>query len=130
MADIIDVIVKASNGTTNVTYSALQGATATDPAVWQDIASSAVFGNRDKLICKSRDNGTKTARWVEFEGTFPVRRTENAIEVVKGVIPIKFSVACPNWATDTEIGEAVDRYINSLSGVHMRASIKRRYAPS
>lgn len=130
MAVITNVIVKASNGTTDVTYSALQGATASDPAIWQDIASSLIFGNRDKLFCKSRDNGTKTARWVEFEGTYPVRRIESGVEVVKGVIPIKFSVACPNWATDAEIGEAVDRYINSLSSAHMRTNIKLRYAPS
>lgn len=130
MAAIANIVVKASNGTTDVTFTALQGATADEPAFWQDIASSLIYNNRDILKFRSRNNGTKTARRIEIDAIFPVRRVENGIEMNKGTIPLSFTVPLPNWATDAEVSEAVDRFINLLSSAHVRSHIKGRFAPN
>lgn len=130
MAAIANVVVKATDGTTDVTYTALQGATPAEPAFWQDTASSLVYNNRDILKFRSRDNGTKTARRIEIDAIYPVRRVENGVEVNKGPIPLTFTVPLPNWATDAEVNEAVDRFLNLLSSAHLRTHIKGRFAPN
>lgn len=130
MAAIANIVVKKTDGTTDVTFTALQGATAADPAIWANTASSLVYNNRDSVKFRSRDNGTKTARRIEVDAVFPVRRTENGIEVNKGPIPLSFTLPIPNWATDAEVNEAVDQFINVLASVHVRSHIKGRYAPN
>lgn len=125
-----NVTVKKTDGTTDVTFTGVQGATADEPAIWQNVASSLVYSNRDSVKFRSRDNGTKTARWMEVDAQFVVRRTENSLEVNKGAIPVKFAVPLPNWATDAEVNEAVDQFINLLASAHFRTHIKGRYAPN
>lgn len=130
MSVITNVTVTKSDGVTGVTFTGVQGATAAEPAIWQNVASSLVYNNRDSIKFRSRDNGTKTARWMEIDASFVVRRTENTLEMNKGQIPVKFSIPLPNWATDAECNEAVDQFINVLSSSHIRTHIKGRYAPS
>lgn len=125
-----NVVVKKTDAVTDVTFTGVQGATADEPAIWQNTASSLIYDNRDSLAFRSRNNGTKTARWMEIDGSFIVRRTENALEVNKGRIPCKFAIPLPNWATDAEINEAVDQFINLLASAHVRTHIKGRFAPN
>lgn len=130
MAAQANVVVKMTDGTTDVTFTGVQGATADEPAVWQNTASSTVYGFRDTLKFRSRNNGTKTARRIEIDAAFIVRRTENGVEVNKGAIPLSFTVPLPNWASDGEVNEAVDQFLNLISSAHIRTHIKGRFAPS
>lgn len=130
MAAQANVVVKKTDGTTDVTFTGVQGATAAEPAIWQNTASSLVYSNRDSLAFRSRDNGTKTARRIELDAKFVVRRTENLLEVNKGIIPLSFTVPIPNWVTDAEANEAIDQFINLLASAHIRSHIKGRFAPN
>lgn len=130
MAAQANVVVKKTDGTTDVTFTGVQGATADEPAIWQNTASSSVYGFRDILKFRSRNNGTKTARRIEIDAAFIVRRTENGVEVNKGTIPLSFTVPLPNWASDSEVNEAVDQFLNLISSAHIRTHIKGRFAPN
>lgn len=130
MAAQANVVVKKTDGTTDVTFTGVQGATAAEPAIWQNTASSLVYSNRDSFAFRSRDNGTKTARRIELDAKFVVRRTENSLEVNKGIIPLSFTVPIPNWVTDAEANEAIDQFINLLASAHIRSHIKGRFAPN
>lgn len=130
MAAQANVVVKKTDGTTDVTFTGVQGATAAEPAIWQNTASSLVYSNRDSFAFRSRDNGTKTARRIELDAKFVVRRTENLLEVNKGIIPLSFTVPIPNWVTDAEANEAIDQFINLLASTHIRSHIKGRFAPN
>lgn len=130
MAAQANVVVKKTDGTTDVTFTGVQGATADEPAIWQNTASSTVYGFRDILKFRSRNNGTKTARRIEIDAAFVVRRTENGVEVNKGTIPLSFTVPLPNWASDAEVNEAVDQFLNLISSAHIRTHIKGRFAPN
>lgn len=130
MAAQANVVVKKTDGTTDVTFTGVQGATAAEPAIWQNTASSLVYSNRDSFAFRSRDNGTKTARRIELDAKFVVRRTENSLEVNKGIIPLSFTVPIPNWVTDAEANEAIDQFINLLASTHIRSHIKGRFAPN
>lgn len=125
-----DVTVKKTDGTTDVTFTAIQGAAADEPAIWQNTASSLIYSNRDILSFRARNNGTKTARRIEIDARFVVRRTEGSLEVNKGTIPLSFTVPVPNWVTDAEANEAIDQFINLLASTHVRSHIKGRYAPN
>jgi len=131
MAIIANLTVKKSDGTTDVTFTAQNGAgSSQEPAFWQNTASSTVRSNRDGMTMRSHLNGTKQARRVDVQTSFAVRRTINSVETVVGRIPVDFSVPIPEWATDAEVAEAVDQSINLIASVSIRTAIKSGFAPN
>lgn len=131
MAQIANVTVKKTDGTTDVTFTAIAGAAADgQPATWQNIAGSTVRANRPMLSMKAKLNGTKQARRVDLSAKFPVVRLQSGVDTLIGNIPLDFSVPVPEWATDAEVNEAVDQFINLLASSHIRTHIKSGFAPS
>lgn len=131
MATIANIVVKKTDGTTDVTFTAQNGAASgTEPALWMNTASSVVRNFRDQLTMKARLNGTKQARRIDVQSVFVVRRTINTVETAVGRIPIDFSVPVPEWATDAEVAEAVDQTINLLASSHIRTHVKSGFAPT
>lgn len=130
MANIANVVVKKTDGTTDVTFTAIAGA-ATDgqPATWQNVAGSTIRAYRPSLSMKAKLNGTKQARRVDVMGLFPVVRAISSVDTLIGKIPLDFSVPVPEWATDAEVNEAIDQFINLLASSHVRTHIKSGYAP-
>lgn len=130
MSAIANVVVKKTDGTTDVTFTAITGSGADgSPAVWQNTAGTTIRANRPTVQMKAKLNGTKTARRVDFQATFPVVRTINTVETLMGKIPVDFSVPVPEWATDAECNEAIDQTINLLASVHIRSHIKLGTSP-
>lgn len=130
MANIANVTVKKTDGTTDVTFTAIAGA-ATDgqPAIWQNTAGSTIRAYRPSLSMKAKLNGTKQARRVDVMGLFPVVRAISSVDTLVGKIPLDFSVPVPEWATDAEVNEAIDQFLNLLASSHVRTHIKSGYAP-
>lgn len=125
MANIANLSVKKTDGTTNVTFSAVAGAASDGvAATWVNTTSSSIRQNRASLSMKAKLNGTKTARRVDIQAVFPIVRIVSGAEVVVGRIPVDYSLPVPEWATDSEIAEAVDQSINLLSEATVRAQIK------
>lgn len=127
---IANITVKAANGTTDVVYDALIGASANEPAIWANKASSPFFSNRDTAKFRARENGNKTARWVEIDLLFPIRRIVDSVETVVGVVPFRVSAQVPNWATDNEMGECIARSTKFLDNSTIKSYILSRYAPT
>lgn len=130
MANIANIVVKKSDGTTDVTFTAINGSASDgQPAVWQNLAYSTIRGNRSTLTMKAKLNGTKTARRVDVTARFPVTRIVDSVETVVGHIPLDFTVPVPEWATDAEVAEAVDQTLNLLASTHVRSHIKTGFSP-
>lgn len=130
MAAIANVVVKKTDGTTDVTFTAIAGAASEgQAAVWQNTASSTIRGLRATLSMKAKLNGTKQARRVDVQSMFPVVRVVSTVDTLIGKIPVDFSVPIPEWATDAEVNEAIDQTINLLASVHVRTHIKSGFAP-
>lgn len=130
MANIANITVKKSDGTTDVTFTAIAGAASEgQPALWQNTASSTIRGNRAFLQMRAKLNGTKAARRVDCTARFPVLRTVNSTETVIGVIPVDLTLPVPEWATDAEVAEAVDQSLNLFASAFMRAQIKSGTSP-
>lgn len=130
MSAIANVTVKKTDGTTDVTFTAIAGAAADgQPATWQNIAGSTIRAYRPSLSMKAKLNGTKQARRVDVTGLFPVVRTVSSVDTLVGKIPLDFSVPVPEWATDAEVNEAIDQFINLLASSHIRTHIKGGVSP-
>lgn len=130
MGNITNVVVKKADGTTDVTFTAIAGASSEgNPALWQNTASSTIRSNRSQLTMKAKLNGTKTARRVDVQALFPVTRLVNSVETVIGRIPVDFTVPVPEWATDAEVSEAVDQALNLFASSHLRAHIRAGISP-
>lgn len=131
MSAIANITVKKSDGTTDVTYSAIAGAPGEgQPAIWQNTASALIRGNRSALAMQSKMNGTKTARRVDVNGNYVVNRIIDGQEVRIGNIPGVFSMPIPEWASDAEIAEAVDQFLNLLASSHIRTHVKAGASPT
>lgn len=130
MAAIANIVVKKTDGTTDVTFTAIAGAAADgQPATWQNTAGSTIRAYRPTLSMKAKLNGTKQARRVDVTGSFPVVRLVSGVDTLIGKIPLDFSVPVPEWATDIEVNEAIDQFINLLASPHVRTHVKSGIAP-
>lgn len=130
MSAINNITVKKTDGTTDVIFFAIAGAAADgQPATWQNVAGSTIRAYRPTLSMKAKLNGTKQARRVDVTGLFPVVRLVSGVDTLIGKIPLDFSVPVPEWATDVEVNEAVDQFINLLASTHVRAHVKAGFAP-
>lgn len=131
MSAITNITVKKSDGTTDVTFTAIAGAPGEgQPAIWQDLTSSTIRGNRSALAMQSKMNGTKTARRVDVNANFVVSRIIDGIETRIGNIPGTFSMPVPEWATDAEVAQAADQFINLLASSHIRTHVKAGASPT
>lgn len=130
MPNIANIVVKKSDGTTDVTYTAIAGAANEgSPALWQVTAGTGVRSARPSLTFRAKLNGTKVARRVDLQYVYPVVRTISGVDTVVGKVPVDFSVPVPEWATDAEVAEAIDQCLNLLSSTLIRSSVKAGVAP-
>lgn len=130
MANIANIVVKKTDGTTDVTFTAQYGASSDGkPAVWQNIASATIRGYRAALQMTAKLNGTKTARRVDGLARFPVVRLVSGVETVIGQIPVAITAPIPEWASDAEVAEAIDQALNLFASSHFRTHMKSGSAP-
>lgn len=131
MANIADITVKKADGTTNITYSAIQGAAGdANPARWRSDTAHAVRAFRDVLSMVAKPNGPATARRANLTFSGPVVRAVNGVDTLVGTIPGELSVLIPNNLTDTEVAEKVEQMLNLLASPAVRAAIKAGFAPT
>lgn len=132
MAQIANVVVKKTDGTTDVTFTALNGGggTADRPACWINTASHGIKAYRHRFQMKAYLNGTKQARRVEITGEFPIVRVVSGQDSMVGRIPVVLTVPVPEWATDAEINEAIDQSLNFFAAAHIRTHIKSGFTPT
>ena len=131
MAIIADITVKKADGTTNITYVAVQGAAGdANPARWRSDTANPVRAFRDTLSMVAKPNGPATARRVNVTYSGPVVRTVNSVDTLVGTIPGELSILIPNNLTDTEVAEKVEQYLNLLASPAVRSAIKAGFAPT
>lgn len=131
MPTMANIVVKADNGTTDITWVA-QVASAGDsiPARWTNDSASTIRGHRPTFELRTQSNGAKTARRSNSQAKFPVIRALDGVPTVVGYIIQDFSQICPNDVTDVEANEAVSQGTNLLAAALTRGSLKSGYAPN
>lgn len=133
MAQAANLTVKKFDGTTDVTYTVIQGAPGDrQPAIWRNEAFSPIAGNRPiyTVTSKSVQNG-KSARVVESKLQYPELYTDSTT----GVTSVRLKDIASSAVTidlsgaDTTHQEAVAQFFNLNNSAAMRAVFLSGYAP-
>lgn len=133
MPSMADITVKKDDGTTNVTFVALNPSSGdTVPAYWRQDAMGAQANLRATLALKSTWNGPRDARRVEGVYQYPFVSTDTTTGLTSVVsrVPISFSATIPQRITDTVVAEAVSQWANLMASSLIKACCKAGFAPT
>lgn len=131
MPQMANIVIKASNGTTDVTYVAKSpSAGDKSPAVWKNDAVGTVNAARPTFTFVMADNGTRKARRARSSFIWPKTRLDTAGNVsVVGGASAESSHLIPQDMTTVEIQEYCAQYANLLASALIQASLNSGYAP-
>lgn len=131
MPDMADIVIKKSDGTTNVTYvKAAPSAGDKSPAVWKNPSVGTVLAARPSFTLVAMDNGTRKARRLRSTFLWPKTRLDTAGNVsVSGGASSESSHLIPQDMTPVEIGEYVAQYANLLASALIKQAMVDGYAP-
>ncbi len=133
MPSMANVTVKANDGTTDVTYTAIVAAAGDKtPAVWRNNGVGDAAGKRPELRLSSQNSGqSSTARRLNLVGSFPslVTSTDTGVTSVAARLNLSMSVIVPQDMTQTAVDEAVSQFCNFIASTLVKDSAKAGYAP-
>ncbi|UUW21302.1 MAG: hypothetical protein [Sanya fiers-like virus 16] len=131
MPSMADITVKKSDGTTNVTYNAVVPSAGDAVwAEWVDLTTVNVPAYRAKLRVRSRYNGPRTARRIEYEFTYPVSITIDSQNSLVGTVAGSGSVVLPQKLIGADLKEASHQMTNLLASALMKSILETGYAPT
>jgi hypothetical protein len=128
-----DITVKKADGTTDVTYSKVNGAAGDQsPAVWEVTAASAVPAFRPRLVVKSRNYAGQTpGRRLEAELLWPVTVTgTDGVTRLVDTLSVKGNFTLSRSVPQTDIDEAMYQGGNLMGSLLMKQSAASGSAPS
>lgn len=131
MPSMADITVKKADGTTNVTYNAVVPSAGDSVwAEWVDLTTQAVPAYRAKFRSRSRYNGPRTARRVEYEYSYPVFATVNGAPVLVGTVAGGGNVVLPQKMAAADLKEASHQMTNLLASALVKSILETGYAPT
>jgi hypothetical protein len=133
MPTMADIVVKKADGTTNVTFAALNPSSGdTVSALWRQETMGTAAGLRATFSSRSQWNGPRTARRVESQFQYPFTVTDSTTGVtsVLARVPISISITVPVDVPDTVVAEAVAQGMNLQVSTLMQSVYKAGFAPT
>lgn len=131
MPQMANITIKASNGSTDVVYTAATpSAGDKSPAVWKVTAANVVPMYRPSFSLVMRDNGPKTGRHVEGVLKYPIVVTENGVAVLKATVPLSFSGTLPTNVDASLVKEATHQFGNLIASALIRSCFDEMYSAS
>lgn len=131
MPQMANIVIKESDGTTNVTYSAkTPSAGDKSSAVWKCDTVGTVNASRPTFTLVAQDNGTGKARRFRSSFLYPKTRTDpNGNIIVAGGASGESSHLIPQDMTKAEIATYAAHYANLLASALVQASLNDGYSP-
>ncbi len=132
MTAIASITVKKADGTTNIVWSAINGAAANSPAFWRSDTAIGTLGQRPTLQLSGKWNGAGTVRRLDGKITFPsvYTDTNSSLTKIRSTMDMTFSVAVPQDVNSTDLAEFAAQATNLLVDTMIRGSINSGYAPT
>jgi hypothetical protein len=132
MASIANITVKKNDGTTDILWTGIQ-ASAGDksPAIWRSLTVGSAPAFQPVMKMTSRDNGTKSARRVDVEITYPyttVGSDGKTYLAEKAIYTGSF--LCPQGMPVADFNEAVSQAMNLTAATLVKDSFKAGFAPT
>lgn len=132
MPSIANITVKKNDGTTDIVWSAV-AASAGDrsPAIWRSLTVGSAPAYQPVMKMTSRDNGTKSARRVDVEVTYPYTTvgSDGKTYLAEKAI-FTGSWLCPQGMPIADFNEAVSQGMNLVATTLAKDSFKAGFAPT
>lgn len=130
MPSLSNITVKKADGTTDVVYTAVQGAAGENPALFRCNAVGTTVAERPTLLVKATANGTGTARRVRADYSWPiVTQDAGGNKVISGRMSGEASVLIPQNQDPAVIKEQAYQFGNLIASALLKASFEEGYAP-
>lgn len=131
MPTIANITIKKSDGTTDVVYTAIQGAAGPNvPAMFRNNTIGTTIAERPTLLIKAGDNGNKTSRRVRLDFSWPLVITDSGgNKRVSGRMAGEASVVIPQNQDAAVIKEQAYQFGNLIGHALVKASFDEGYAP-
>lgn len=133
MPALANIVVKKYDGTTDVTFTAINPAGGDGlPALWRNASVGSAPSHHPTLECKSRYNGPKTARRVDCLFTYPQIATDTTTGLVSRVNVAVASASCavPLGMTTTDLQEFASQFGNLLASSLIASTNRSGFAPT
>lgn len=131
MAALANITVKKADGTTDVVYTAIVGATGdkTD-ARWANRTVGTTPAEQPQLSMRSEYNGNSTARRMTVSYKWPmVQQDAGGNTVVRGGMVASATVTIPQNQASAVIKEQAYQFVNLLASTLIKASLDEGVAP-
>lgn len=131
MPTIANITVKKADGTTDVVYSAIQGAAGPNvPAQFRNNSVGTTVAERPTFNIKAADNGSRTARRVRCDFSWPTVVTDSGgNKRVVGRASGEASMLIPQNQDAATIKEQAYQFGNLIASTMVKASFDEGYAP-
>lgn len=129
MPQMANIVVKAGNGTTDVTLSQLTAASGDGGmAQWRGTAPSPALASN--LRCKTSWNRARTVRQVELTGDVPVLMDVAGVQQVVARISMRTTFQVPMTAPATNAKDAAAILTNALASSLIKEVVETGFAPT
>lgn len=131
MPIMANITVKASNGTTDVVYTAIQGSGGDkSPSIWRNDAFGGTTGQRPELRVKSAPNGSNSNRKVDGSFTMPQLYTDSTTGLSKVATRanLSWNAAVPTDMSDAQLAEFAAQAGNLLASALIKSIHSSGYA--
>lgn len=131
MPNLANITVKKADDTTDVVYTAtVASAGDSSPAVFRNNTVGNTIAERPSLLVRSQDNGSRTARRVRVDYSWPIVSTDaGGNKVVTGRMTGEASVLIPQNQDVAIINEQASQFANLLGSGLIKACFAEGYAP-
>lgn len=131
MPALANITVKKADGTTDVVYTATAGSAGdTSPAVFRNNTVGTTIAQRPMLLVKSSDNGTRTARRVRVDFSWPIVSSDaGGNVVVTGRMSGEATVLIPQNQDAAVIAEQAVQFGNLIGSTLIKTSFNEGFAP-
>nr|QDH89291.1 MAG: hypothetical protein H3RhizoL13507e1361_000002 [Leviviridae sp.] len=132
MPSLANITVKKNDGTTDIVWSGV-AASAGDksPALWRSLTVGAAPAFQPAMKMTSRDNGTKSARRVDVEVTYPYTTTgtDGKTYLAEKAI-FTGSFVAPQAMPAADYDEAVAQAMNLMASTLVKQSFQAGFSPT
>lgn len=131
MPQLANITVKAADGTTNVVFTALTGASGDGAqAVFRNDSFGPVLASRPTFMIAAMPNGTRKARRIRFNGHWPITAQDAGGNlVVTGSAPVEASFLIPQNLPESVVNEISAQFPALIASGLARECIRTGFAP-
>ena len=131
MPALANITVKKADNTTDVVYTATAASAGdSSPAVFRNNTVGTTIAERPTLLVRSTDNGSRTARRLRVDYSWPIVTTDaGGNKVVSGRMSGEASVLIPQNQDAAVIAEQAAQFGNLIGSALIKASFNEGFAP-